>query len=187
MAKSSDKRSPFQTISCRIVWSSKWYSVRQDTIILPDGQEGVYNVVQHPGAVWIIPVTSSGHIVLLYHYRYTVDDWCWEIPAGGLKPGLSLDETAVEELREEIGGTAQSIDYFGRFYTANGICNEVAHIYIAKGVSLGQTDHEPAEVMEIHTKPITEVLRMAHDNEISDGPTALALLLCESLLVNLIP
>ena len=108
------------------------------------------------------------------------------LPAGGLKPSLTLKETAVEELREEIGGTAQNIDYFGHFYTTNGICNEVAHIYIAQGVSLGQTDHEPAEVIEIHKKPISEVMRMAHANEISDGPSALALLLCESQLMDLI-
>jgi len=187
MTEASDNIPPFHTVSSHIVWSSNWYSVRQDEIILPDGQPGVYNVVQHPGAVWIVPVTSSGQIVLLYHYRYAVDDWCWEIPAGGLKSGLSLKETAVEELMEEIGGTAQSIDYFGHFYTANGICNEVAHIYIARGVTLGQTNHEPAEVMEVHTKPISEVLRMAHDNEMSDGPSALALLLCENQLKDLIP
>lgn len=72
MDKSVGKHSPFQTISSRIVWTSEWYSVRQDEITLPDGQPGVYNVVQHPGAVWIIPVTSNGHIILLYHYRYTV-------------------------------------------------------------------------------------------------------------------
>ncbi|MGW8319489.1 MAG: NUDIX domain-containing protein [Candidatus Promineifilaceae bacterium] len=179
--------SPFKVQSSRIVWSSPWYSVRQDQIILPNGQPGVYNVVQHPGAVWVIPVTGDGHIVLLYHYRYTVDDWCWEIPAGQIKAGRTMEETAVEELAEEVGGTAAELNYFGNFYTANGICNEVAHIYIARGVTLGQPAHEPAEVIEIRRFPILEALRMAHANEISDGPTALALLLCESRLLALDP
>ena len=179
--------SPFVTRSSRIAWSSPWYEVRQDEIILPDGRPGVYNVVQHEGAVWIIPVTDSGEIVLLYHYRYTVDDWCWEIPAGGLIEGLSFEQTALEEIREEIGGQAREIEYTGHFYTSNGISNEVAHVFIASGITLGQTAHEPAEVMELHLKPIEEVLRMARANEISDGPSALALLLNESRLRELIP
>ena len=104
------------------------------------------------------------------------------MPAGGLKPGKSLEETAMEELREEVGGTAGELEYFGRFYTANGICNEVAHIFIASGVTLGQAAHEPAEVMEVAVKSIAEMLRMAQANEISDGPTALALLLCQERL-----
>jgi 8-oxo-dGTP pyrophosphatase MutT (NUDIX family) len=174
--------SPFITHSSRIAWSSPWYRVRQDDILLPGGQPGVYNIVEHEGAVWIIPVTENGEIVLLYHYRYTVDDWCWEIPAGGLKEGLSLEQTAVEELREEIGGKARLLEYAGQFYTSNGITNEVAHIFIASGVSLGASAHEPAEVMEVHIKPIEDVLRMARANEISDGPSALALLLNQDRL-----
>lgn len=177
---------PFQTIASEVVWSCPWYSIRQDEILLPNGHLGVYNVVQHPGAAWVIPVTKSGLIVLVYHYRYTVNDWCWEIPAGGIKPGFSLEETALAELKEEIGGTASAIEYVGGFYTANGICNEKAHIFLATGVSLGTPNHEPSEVMEIHLKPINEVLLMAHRNEISDGPTALALLLSEGRLHELV-
>lgn len=180
--KQQKRPSPFITTVSRVVWSCPWYSVRQDEIILPDGRPGVYNVVQHPGAVWVIPVTPAGEIVLLYHYRYTVDDWCWEVPAGGLKPGMSMEETAVAELREEVGGTAEWIEYFGQFYSANGICDEVAHIYIAGGVTLGEPQHEAAEVIQVHPKPVDEVLTMAHTNQISDGPTALALLLTESRL-----
>lgn len=185
MTERKKRPSPFRTQASKIAWSCPWYSVRQDRILLPDGQRGVYNVVQHPGAVWIVPLTSDGEIVLVYHYRYTVDDWCWEIPAGGMKNGLAPAEVAATELREEIGGTASQMEYFGQFYTANGIANEVAHIFIASGVALGVTAHEPAEVMEIHPIPLAEVLRMAKANEISDGPSALAILLCAERLKEL--
>jgi ADP-ribose pyrophosphatase len=156
--------------------------VRQDEIITPDGQPGVYNVVEKADAVWIVPVTSYGLLVMVYQYRYTVDDWCWEIPAGSVKPGQALEETAAEELREEVGGEAGRLAYVGRFYLANGICNEVGHIFLATGVTLGEPHHEAAEVMHVHRLPIAEVLQMAHDGRISDGPTALALLLCADRL-----
>lgn len=141
-------------------------------------------MVQHDGAVWIVPLTTSGQIVLLNHYRYTVQDWCLELPAGGLREGETPEEVARKELREEIGGRAQCWSYVGQFYTSNGISNEVAHIFLATGVTLHETSHEPAEVMEIHPVPLDEALRMAHANEISDGPSALALLLSEPRLLS---
>lgn len=182
MKRKSVRPEPFVTLSSRIAWSCPWYSVRQDKILLPGGEEGEYNVVQHGGAVWVVPVTVDGELLLLNHYRYTVHDWCWEIPAGGIKEGKDPLDVAREELREETGGVAGSWEYVGQFYSSNGISNEVAHIYLARDVTVYETAHEPAEVMEIHPTPIDEVLHMARANEISDGPSALAILLCESKL-----
>lgn len=177
---------PYQTTASRIVWSCPWYSIRQDDIITPDGRAGVYNVVQHPGAVWIIPVTPAGEIALIYTYRYAVNDWCLEIPAGGVRPGQTLEEAARGELLEEVGGVAAAWAYIGHFYTMNGIGNEIAHIFLATGVRLGQPQHEATEIMEIRPTPILQALALARGNHISDGPSALALLLCEQHLRRLV-
>lgn len=174
--------SPFQTISSRISWRSPWYDIRSDEILLPNGQRGEYHVVQHPAAVWIVPVTDTGEIVLIHTYRYTVDDWCWEIPAGSLHANATPLATAQTELSEEIGGVARAWEYLGHFYTANGICNEIGHYFLATGVSLGETAHEPTEVIEIHPTPIPAALRMAEQGVISDAPSVMALLLCRPKL-----
>ena len=150
--------------------------------MLPDGSQGVYNTVTKPTAVWILPITPRGQIVLCYSYRYTVDDWCWELPAGSVKPGQTLEEAALEELDEEVGGTCQKLEYGGKFYTANGICDEEGHYFIATGVTLSAPAHEPAEVIEVHCKPIEQVLQMAYMGEISDAPSALILLQCAAKL-----
>ncbi len=174
---------PYQTTSSKTVWSCPWYSVRQDGIITPDGQPGQYNTVVMNPAVWVIPVTYGGEIVLIRTYRYTVDDWCWEIVAGGLQNGKSLLETAVSELREEIGGVAQDWHHLGRFYTANGFSNEEGHYYLATGVELTQAPaHESTEIIEIHTFPIPDVLNMAREGEITDSPSVAALLIAENRL-----
>lgn len=173
---------PFRTLRSEIAWECPWYRVRRDEITLPDGKPGVYNVIEKTDAVWVLPVTRAGLVPLLWQYRYTVDDWCWEIPAGGAKPGQTAEEAAREELREEVGGRAETLDYIGRFYLANGICNEVGHVFFAADVELGETAHEAAEVMEVHLKPAAEVLAMARRGDISDGPTALAVLLCADRL-----
>lgn len=178
---------PFRTLSSRIAWSCPWYRVRQDEIVTPDGGTGVYNVIEKPPAVWIVPVTADGRVAMIYQYRYTVDEWCWEVPAGSVKPDQTIEEAAYEELHEEVGGRTETLTYIGRFFLANGICNEVGFIFLATGISLENPQHEAAEVMSVHLKPIAEVLDMAAAGEISDGPTALALLLCAGQLRAIIP
>jgi 8-oxo-dGTP pyrophosphatase MutT (NUDIX family) len=169
---------PFKTLSSKIAWSCPWYRVRQDEIMTPNGRPGVYNVIESPTSVWIVPITPAGEIVLIRNYRYTIDEWCWEVPAGSVKPEQTELEAAVSELKEEVGGvTGEPLLEIGRFYTANGICNELGVYYLASRVALGEPEHEAAEVMEIHVKPATEVLHMARTGQIRDGNTALALLL----------
>jgi len=89
---------------------------------------------------------------------------------------------ARRELHEEAGGEAAEIRYVGQFYTSNGISNEIAYVYLATDVELGATFREPTELMEMRLVPVEEALRMAREGEITDGPSALALLWCGSLL-----
>ena len=174
---------PYHTLNSRTVWSSPWYALRQDQIRLPDGSEGTYTVVEKPDAVWIIPVTEEGEIVLIWHYRYTVDKWFWEIPAGNIPDDLSAEEAARQELLEEVGGTAELMQQIAHFYTMNGIGTEAAYVFLATGVTLGETHREPTEVMEVHTFPASHVLEMARGGKIEDAPSALALLLAAYHLV----
>ena len=174
--------SVWKTLSSCFLWRSNWYNLRQDRLRAPDGHEFTYTLVDHPGAVWIVPVTTDGQIALIWQYRYTVDDWCYEVPAGGLSPGLTPEVVARRELAEEIGGTAADMNYIGQFYTSNGISNEVAYVYLATRVELGENQREPTELMEIHLVPVEVAIRMAREGEISDGPSALALLWCEPLM-----
>jgi ADP-ribose pyrophosphatase len=175
----------WETLDSRFLWQSRWYNLRQDRVRTQDGHEFTYTLIDHPGAVWVVPVTPDGQVVLIRSYRYTVDAWCYEVPAGGLSPGSRLDqseEVARRELAEEVGGQAADLRYVGRFYTFNGISNEVSYVYLATGVELGEAQREPTELIEIKLVPAEEALRMARDGEISDGPSALALLWCEPQL-----
>ena len=174
--------SPYHTLSSRYLWQSRWYHLRQDEIRTPDGSTCTYTIVEHPGAVWVVPLTTEGEIVLEWQYRYTVRDWCWEVPAGGLLPEMTPEEMARRELYEEIGGTASHLQYIGWFYTMNGIGTEVAHVFLATGVELADAHREPTEIMELRRVPVAQAMRMARAGEITDGPSALALLLCEAHL-----
>ena len=174
---------PIYPLESRRVWECPWYAVRQDRIHLPDGSEGVYNVVELADAIWVVPVTTEGEIVLLWHYRYPLRTWGWELPSGG---GVHSREEALlaaqRELREEAGGIAADWRFLMQVSTTKGIGTEHAHLFLATGVTLGETEHEPAEVMTVHTFPADEVYRMARSGEIHDGVGVLALLLAEPFL-----
>lgn len=184
----------WEILDSRFLWQSKWYNLRQDRLRTAEGHEFTYTIVDHPGAVWVVPVTTAGLVVLIRNYRHPVADWCWEVPAGGLPPRLDhsqtcdslrlaqSEEAARLELLEEVGGRAADLLYAGQFFTSNGISNEVAYVYLATGVELGETRREPTEMMQLRLVPIEEALRMAREGEISDGPSALALLWCDPLL-----
>ena len=92
------------------------------------------------------------------------------------------EEVTRRELLEEVGGTAAELRFVGQFSTSNGISNEVDYVYLATGVELGETHREPTELMEVRLVPVEEALRVARSGEISDGPSALALVGCEPAL-----
>src|SRR5687767_6542805 len=151
---------PYQTLASRVVWSSPWYALREDQVRFPDGSEGPYTVVDKREAVWIVPVLVDGRFVLIRNYRHTVDEWLWEVPAGGIEAGQSAEATAQRELAEEIGGEAARLREIAALYTMPGIGNEMAHIFLAEGVMLGEPHHEPSEVMERHILLQSEVIDM---------------------------
>ena len=104
------------------------------------------------------------------------------MPASGLSPDLTPEEAARLELPEEIGGKAIDLRYVGQCHTLSSTSDEIAYVYFATSVQLGEARPEPTELMEIRLVPVEEALRMARVGEITDGPSALALLWCERLL-----
>jgi len=162
----------------------RMFRIRRDQVRLPIGQETDYAYMESKGAVWIVPVTDDGRIVLIKQYRYAVDDWTWEVPAGGKHDHAGTDEElARRELSEEIGATCRSLQYIGWFYAAVSIATEKCQVFLARGVQLDGSPHrEPGEIIELHPMPIDEALAMAHSGQIKDGKSALALLLSKPYL-----
>ncbi|MBN1564151.1 MAG: NUDIX hydrolase [Anaerolineae bacterium] len=173
---------PYTTITSRYLWQSHWYNVRQDQLQDDAGHQITYTVIDKPDAVWIVPVTSGGDLVLIDQYRYAIDAWCLEIPSGNVEAAVEPADMAARELREEIGGVATRLDLIADFYTMNGIGTERALIFLALGVELGEPQREITEHITLKPTPVIEALDMARTGQIKDGPSALAILLCEPAL-----
>ena len=157
------------------------FRIRQDRVRWPDGHVGPYTYVQGAGAVWIVPVTVEGQVVLIRQLRYTAADWIWEVPAGGFHDFAGTPvELAQRELAEEVGGTSRDWVYVGSFRPGTSLFDEICHIVLARGVRLDrEPKREPAEIIEVHLTPVERALEMARNGEMADGHSALAVLRCE--------
>ncbi len=165
---------------------SPWFVLRLDRVELDGKDEPIdFSYLEHPGAVGIVPVTKEGEVILIRQYRYSVDDWSLEVPAGGMHDAhdATHEEVARKEIEEEIGATCGDLKYLGCYYTTVGQSDQAYHIYLALDVALTREQStEETEQIEVRPVPAAEALAMTRDGRIRDGNAALALLLCESHL-----
>lgn len=162
-----------------------WFHYCHDQIELPDGSRTTYAYQDHADSVVVVPVTAQGQVVLLRQYRYPVDDWCYEVPAGGVHDEAPEDG-ARRELLEEAGGRCQELQQVGTFYGLPGSCNVRFVIFLATGVELGENTPEATEDLEVVCMDIEQALALVHSDGVSDGPSAVALLRCEPYLRRLL-
>ena len=164
--------------SCE-AYKCPWFTVQQHTISR-GGHVGTYTYVEHPGSVFVVPITTNGDVVLIRSYRFTSDSWSWEIPAGTLgdKPGFTPFQAASMELREELGATASGIDTLGTFYVNNGSARHVGHVFLARDITICSPQRlDPFEqIEEIRHFTWPELLGLIATGFITDAESALALL-----------
>jgi rSAM/selenodomain-associated transferase 1 len=172
---------PWTVLSTEIPYRDPRRSLVQETLLTHRGEDAAYSYLDAADAVWIVPVTKQGEIVLIRQYRHPVRDWVLEVPAGGLD-GDSMHAAAVKELREEVGGTGGDVSYVGAFYSSSGQMTLRALVFVALGVELGETELESTELLEPVIVPAELAFDMARRGEINDGQSALAVLFCESAI-----
>jgi ADP-ribose pyrophosphatase len=173
---------PWQVLATTAVHDTPWRTLYSDHLRLPDGAEIDYSYFTADDAVWLVPVTTEGEIVLIRQYRHPLRDWTLELPAGGADGGSPLAETAARELREEVGGVAGELRRLGSFYGAVAHGSLRRNVFLALDVTLGRPEHEPTERIAILTVPADLAFDMARRGEINDGESALALLYCEQAI-----
>jgi ADP-ribose pyrophosphatase len=164
-----------------IVHVGRKIRVAVDTTITADGQVIKRDVVLHPGAVVILPVIDAAHVCLLRNHRWVVGETLWELPAGTLEPGEDLEHAARRELAEETGYTAASWRSLGYLYASPGVIDEKLHLFVAEGLTPGESRPEADEDLEAITVGLADAVRMCLDGEIKDAKTVTALLLWERM------
>jgi ADP-ribose pyrophosphatase len=112
------------TESRRTVYEGRIFTLEVDRVRLPSGHTVEMEIVRHPGSVVLLPMASANEVILVRQYRYTIDRWIWELPAGSLKPGEDPDEAAARECEEEVGLFPERVERLRSFYPTPGFCDE---------------------------------------------------------------
>ena len=161
----------------RRVYEGKVLSLDVDEVEEPGGVRASREVVRHRGSVAVLPVYDDGRMVLVRQYRYPVDGLVWELPAGRLDPGESVEQAARRELEEEVGLRPRELEALTVFYTTPGFCDETMHLFRATGLTSVPARPEADERIEARTLTLSEARDMIGSGEIREGKTLVALLM----------
>ena len=161
---------PWKTLSTRPLYDNPWISVREDQVINPKGGKGIYGVVHFKNkAIGIIPLDEEGYTWLVGQYRYALEEYCWEIPMGGGPLAIDILESAKRELKEETGFTAARWTMIARIHTSNSVTDEEGFVFLAEGLTPGETAPEETEDLVVRKVHLREAVAMVMDNRITDS------------------
>ncbi len=178
-----------RTISSREGFCGRLLRLRVDTVELPDGSRAMREIVEHPGAAAMVPLTEENEVLLVRQWRHPIGQVSLEIPAGTLDAGESVEDCARRELVEEIGYWPGELRRLGAINVSPGYSNEVIHVFLASelrryGQEQGDEDWRPDadENLKTVAMPLGEAVRLCGGPEISDAKSVAGILLAWELL-----
>ena len=174
-----------KTISSTRLFQGRTINLRLDVVELPNGRQAQREIVEHPGAVAIVPIFEDGNVLLVNQFRAPVSRITLEIPAGKLEPGESPDICASRELEEETGYRAGRLEHKATFFTTPGFSDEVMYLYVATELRPSASRPDFDEFLEIKKIPLNELLQMAKNGEIFDAKTLVGIYLSSRSLLPL--
>lgn len=148
----------------------------QDTILLPDGSEKIYDFIDHKGAAAVVPVLPDGRIIMVRQERNAIDDESLEIPAGGKNPGEAFDVAAMRELEEETGYRCDKVTHLFDLFTTVAFSNEKIGIYLAEDLIPSKQNLDDDEYLSVEIYSLDELQHLIAEGCIRDAKTIAALM-----------
>ncbi|MBI4540214.1 MAG: NUDIX hydrolase [Gemmatimonadetes bacterium] len=169
-------------IASREIFDGRIVHLTVDDVRFPDGSTGQLEMIRHSGAAAVLPLLGEPadpdpEILLVRQYRYAAAGYLYEVPAG--RPAYTGEpwrDCAARELREETGYRADHLERLTMIYTTPGFTDERIHLYLARGLTPGETAHDQDEFMEMERMPLSRALTMVRDGMIVDAKTICTLL-----------
>jgi len=164
-------------LSTERVFQGKVLDVDRDRVRMPNGREVDVDVVRHVRSVVLLPVPEPGHIILVRQYRYPVNRWLWELPAGSVDAGEEPDAAARRECHEEIGQVPETVVRLGSFFPTPGYCDEEMIFFRLSSLSVPVESAELDEDEDIEPRTFTfaDAREMIRRGEIVDMKTVVGL------------
>ncbi len=171
------EQNPWQTVNISIPYDNPWITVKHCDVINPSGGKGIYGVVHFKNlAIGVLPLDDDDNTWLVGQYRFPTNHYSWEMPEGGGKAGTDPLVSAQRELLEETGLTAKKWQKVLDMHISNSVTDEVAVVYIARDLTMGEAEPEETEKLSLRKLPFAEVVEMVLSGEILDSLTVAAVL-----------
>jgi ADP-ribose pyrophosphatase len=163
-----------------IIYKGRVFDITVDRVTYADGRDVKMECVRHRGSVVLLPMVAPNRIVLVRQYRYVVDRWLWELPAGTLEPGESLEAAALRECHEEIGKIAGRAQKLTTLFPSPGFCDEAMHFFLLTdlrdpGPDDATAHQDPDEILNVREFSVQEVRTMVRAGDIADMKTAVGI------------
>ena len=164
-------------LSAEYKFQGKIINLRQDTALLPNGNTAIREVIEHPGGVCVAALTDNDEVLMVRQFRYPYSEVILEIPAGKRD---SKDEDplqcGIRELKEETGAMAEKFIPLGELYPTPGYCGEIIWLYAATGLTLGESNPDEDEFLDVEKIHLNTLVDMIMNGEIKDAKTQTAIL-----------
>ncbi|MEO9967312.1 MAG: NUDIX hydrolase [Reichenbachiella sp.] len=182
MAKKQPEN-PWQTLSSDTVYDNAWIQVEHHQVLNPAGNPGIYGKVHFKNkALGIIPLDEELNTWIVGQYRYTLEEYSWEIPMGGGILDADIYLSAQRELKEETGILADRWQNILRIHTSNSATDEEGFVFVATGLTFGNPEFEETEEIEVRKMKFDQAVDMVMNNEITDSLSIAGILKTKMLL-----
>jgi ADP-ribose pyrophosphatase len=162
-------------------FEGKAIGFRTDEVRIPGGGIRTREYITHPGAVGVLAFESPEKILLVKQYRYPIDEFTYEIPAGKLDKGENPDHCVRRELEEETGFVAKNIRKLLSYWPTAAFSQEVIHLYVAEGLRPTQMNPDEDEFLELVRVSPKQLEAMIRQGKIRDSKTLISYLAWRSL------
>jgi ADP-ribose diphosphatase len=176
---------PFRRLGQQVRYQGSLFGVTSVEFEGPSGDRFERDIVHHPGAVVVVPVTAQGRVIMVRQFRAAIGTDLLEVPAGKRDvDGEPTEVTAARELAEEVGRRAGRLDLLARFYNSPGFTDELTHLYLAQDlveVPLDRQGHEEQE-MTVEEVDLRDVPALIADGRLIDAKSIIGLALARERL-----
>lgn len=171
-----DEQNPWITHNSKEIYTNPWVKVTEFDVTNPGGGKGIYGKVHFKNwAIGIIPLDEEQNTWLVGQYRYTLNEYSWEIPMGGGPLDTPILTSAKRELKEETGLSAKKWTEICKIHTSNSVTDETGFAYLAEELTQGDTAFEESEDLRIQKLPFKEALTMCEKGKITDSLSVAAI------------
>ena len=161
---------PWKKLHEKQIYDNPWISVEEHRVINPKGNPGIYGKVCFKNkAIGILPIDTDLNTWLVGQYRYTLDEYSWEIPTGGCPINEDPFTAAKRELKEETGLVAEKWTDLLRIHTSNSVTDEEGFIFVAENLQQHLPEFEDTELIVIRKLPFKEAVDLVMNGYITDS------------------